>query len=112
MGNLEFLAKPRECEKTRTETAEEIEKAIKTYQMPGDAGWWLIGFLSDEAVLLHSEVRKLRAPAKTTLKAFKQWFLYEPPAPKLRGHSSRMWEDDNDLVALRVPAEQDCECLP
>jgi hypothetical protein len=37
MGNLEFLAKPRECEKTRTETAEEIEKAIKTYQMPGDA---------------------------------------------------------------------------
>jgi len=37
MGNLEFLAKPRECQKTGTETAEEIEKAIKTYQMPGDA---------------------------------------------------------------------------
>ena len=62
----------------------------------------------DEALLLHSRVLKLEAPANRTLKAFKEWFG-SPGAgnTRLRGGSSHILDDDDDLVALRVPAEQD-----
>ena len=62
---------------------------------------------AEEALLLHSNILQLKKPAKTTLKAFKQWFEPEPRKTKLRGNSSRILDDESDLVALRVPADQD-----
>ena len=61
----------------------------------------------DEALLAHSEVLRLSRPADNTLKAFKQWFEPKPRRTRLRGHSSHVLDDASDLVALRVPAEQD-----
>lgn len=61
----------------------------------------------DEALLLYSEVLKLGAPGSSAIRAFKEFFLHEYPAPKLRGHSSRILDNQSDPVALRTPAEQD-----
>lgn len=62
---------------------------------------------TDEALLLHSKVLGLRKPAANTLKAFKQWFEPLPRRAQLRGYSSHVLDDESDLVALRVPADQD-----
>lgn len=61
----------------------------------------------EEALLLHSNILQLRKPAKNTLKAFKKWFEPEPRKTRLRGNSSRILDDESDLVALRVPTDQD-----
>lgn len=61
----------------------------------------------EEALLLHSNILQLKKPAENTLKAFKQWFEPEPRKTKLRGNSSHILDDESDLVALRVPADQD-----
>ena len=62
----------------------------------------------DKALLLHSKVLKLEAPASRTLRAFKVWFG-SPGAgnTRLRGQSSHILDNEDDLVALRIPAEQD-----
>lgn len=93
--DFERLAKTQgreEREKKRMEVAEQIEIAIKKYH---------------EALLVHSEVLRLSRPADNTLKAFKQWFEPKPTRARLRGHSRHILDDASDLVALRVPAEQD-----
>ena len=61
----------------------------------------------DKALLLHGEVLRLHKPADTTLKAFKQYFEPKPNRSRLRGNSSRILDDESDLLALRVPADQD-----
>lgn len=61
----------------------------------------------DKALLLHSQIVKLQAPSKGTLRAFRHWFKPGPRKTKLRGHSSRILDDDSDLLALRVPVDQD-----
>ena len=61
----------------------------------------------DEALLLHSKLLALSSPAQRTLKAYKRWFKPEEGDTKLRGHSSRILDQEDDLVALRVPAAQD-----
>lgn len=61
----------------------------------------------DEALLLYSQILGLKAPAHNTFKAYKRWFEPKPRKTKLRGHSSHILDDESDLVALRVPANQD-----
>jgi len=62
----------------------------------------------DDALLRHSEILKLEAPANRTLKAFKEWFgSPDVGNTRLRGQSSHILDDENDLIALRIPAEQD-----
>ncbi|MCJ1245211.1 hypothetical protein MMC30_002412 [Trapelia coarctata] len=91
--DFEASSTVREREKWRMETAEAIQKTLKEYH---------------EALLLHSGVLKLEAPANRTLKAFKDWFGNPNEGnTRLRGQSSHILDDENDLIALRIPAEQD-----
>ena len=60
----------------------------------------------DEALLLHSKVLLLKPPAANTLKGFKAEFEPKPGRTALRGESSRILDNKDDLVALRVPTDQ------
>ena len=61
----------------------------------------------DKALLLYSQIVNLQAPAHNTFKAYKRWFEPTPQKTRLRGHSSHILDDESDLVALRIPANQD-----
>lgn len=63
--------------------------------------------MPDKALLLYSQILNLQAPAHNTFKAYKHWFEPKPRKTKLRGHSSHILDDESDLAALRVPANQD-----
>ena len=66
----------------------------------------------DEALASHQRLLNTPPPAKTTVKA--NWFL-DPTGkktpdnrrPQLWGASEKVYADPHDLVALRVPADQD-----
>lgn len=65
-----------------------------------------------EALAVHQTLLNSTPPAHTTIKAMKEWFLdtssySSKPAPRLWGKSAKKYDDVHDLVALRVPADQD-----
>ena len=67
---------------------------------------------TDEALAVHQTLLHSASPAHTTIKAMKDWFLdaspySSRPAPRLWGNSVKKYDDEHDLVALRVPADQD-----
>jgi len=66
----------------------------------------------DETLAVHQLLLNSKPPAATTVKAMKGWFLGQntgktPFIPQLFDSSKKRFEDPNDLVALRVPADQD-----
>jgi hypothetical protein len=66
----------------------------------------------DEALAVHQILLNSKAAAATTVKALRDWFLDKNngkvcPRPQLWGSSQTMFDNENDLVALRVPADQD-----
>ncbi|KAI0021091.1 hypothetical protein F4780DRAFT_298916 [Xylariomycetidae sp. FL0641] len=62
------------------------------------------------ALRLHQELLNSRPPAETTVRLMKRWFHGEDTphkTPQLWGESSKRFDDAHDLVALRVPEDQD-----
>ncbi|KAL4948176.1 hypothetical protein BDW69DRAFT_189508 [Aspergillus filifer] len=59
----------------------------------------------DEALLLQSEITKLKRPNKRVLEAYRHWFL--KPFPVLGGFAKRALDDTDDLVALSTLPEGD-----
>ncbi|KAL5351455.1 hypothetical protein ACLOAV_003314 [Pseudogymnoascus australis] len=63
-----------------------------------------------EALAVQQTLLNSKPPAATTIKGMREWFsdTHKPyPAPQLWGASEKRLEDPYDLVALRVPADQD-----
>ncbi|KAE9377658.1 hypothetical protein N431DRAFT_461252 [Stipitochalara longipes BDJ] len=65
-----------------------------------------------ETLAVHQALLNSKPPATTTVKAMKAWFLGQTSGetnsiPQLFDSSKKRFEDPNDLVALRVPADQD-----
>ncbi|KAH6663075.1 hypothetical protein B0J14DRAFT_280064 [Halenospora varia] len=65
-----------------------------------------------EALAVHQTLLNSKPPASTTVKAMRNWFLdinsgKMDPRPQLWGSSETKYDDIHDLVALRVPADQD-----
>ncbi|OBT99590.1 hypothetical protein VE01_02892 [Pseudogymnoascus verrucosus] len=66
----------------------------------------------DEALAVHQTLLNSKPPAATTIKGMREWFLdthngKQYGAPQLWGASEKRFDDPYDLVALRVPADQD-----
>lgn len=66
----------------------------------------------DETLVAHQVLLNSEPPAKTTIKAMRDWFRgvnssKTEPVPQLFDSSKRRFDDASDLVALRVPADQD-----
>jgi len=65
----------------------------------------------DEALDVHQTLLNSKSPAPTTVKAMRNWFIDSTPGredrPQLWGNSVKKYDDIHDLVALRVPADQD-----
>jgi len=67
---------------------------------------------SDEALVVHQTLLNSKPPATTTVKAMRNWFLDKNSGnaelrPQLWGSSKTKYDEIHDLVALRVPADQD-----
>lgn len=67
---------------------------------------------TDEALALHQTLLNSRPPAKTTVDGIRDWFLginngQTHPEAQLWGSSATLFDDPSDLVALRVPLDQD-----
>lgn len=60
---------------------------------------------SDEALLLQSEIAKLKRPNKRVLDAYGQWF--KKPYPALGGQAKTFLDAPNDLVALNTSPATD-----
>ena len=60
---------------------------------------------SDEALLLQSEIAKLKRPNQRVLDAYRQWF--KKPYPALGGQAKTFLDSLNDLVALNTSLEAD-----
>ena len=68
----------------------------------------------DETIAIHKDLLNTPPPSKNTVKAMRNWFFNNQAGTKggdgdaqLWGASEHMFDDFHDLVALRVPAEQD-----
>lgn len=66
----------------------------------------------DEALAVHQTLLNSKPPAATTIKGMKDWFENKQngkmhAAPQLWGANEKRFKDPYDLVALRVPADQD-----
>ncbi|KAE8448613.1 hypothetical protein EG329_009038 [Mollisiaceae sp. DMI_Dod_QoI] len=68
----------------------------------------------DSALAAHQLLLNSPPPSKSTVKALRNWFFQNTSgtknadgAPQLWGASSTLFSDPHDLVALRVPADQD-----
>jgi hypothetical protein len=80
--------------------------------MRRDLAFRLLTTCTDEALAVHQTLLNSKTPALTTIKAMKSWFLATSsdkvePRPQLWGNSVKKYDDVHDLVALRVPADQD-----
>jgi hypothetical protein len=97
------------------ELALKIRGKLKEYRMPcsreprtvivADDG-------SDEALVVHQTLLNSKPPATTTVKAMRNWFLDKNSGnaelrPQLWGSSKTKYDEIHDLVALRVPTDQD-----
>ncbi|KUJ13202.1 uncharacterized protein LY89DRAFT_651306 [Mollisia scopiformis] len=65
-----------------------------------------------EALAVHKTLLNSKPPASTTVRAMRNWFLDTTSdkvesRPQLWGSSAKKYDDVHDLVALRVPADQD-----
>lgn len=60
---------------------------------------------SDEALLLQSEIAKLKRPNQRVLDTFRQWF--KTPYPALGGQTKTFLDAPNDLVALNTSPATD-----
>ncbi|KFY32813.1 hypothetical protein V495_08702, partial [Pseudogymnoascus sp. VKM F-4514 (FW-929)] len=64
-----------------------------------------------EALAVHQTLLNSKPPAATTIKAMTDWFFRHNGVPTTRpqlwGASGKRFHDPYDLVALRVPADQD-----
>ncbi|KAI1269871.1 hypothetical protein F5Y18DRAFT_112264 [Xylariaceae sp. FL1019] len=62
-----------------------------------------------DALARQQALLNLEKPAHTTVQRMRKWFLGEEEnkQPQLWGRSQKRFEDVNDLVALKVPANQD-----
>ncbi|KFY34897.1 hypothetical protein V494_06389 [Pseudogymnoascus sp. VKM F-4513 (FW-928)] len=65
-----------------------------------------------EALAVHQTLLNSKPPAATTIKGMKEWFTgihdgKHYAAPQLFGANEKRFDDPYDLVALRVPADQD-----
>lgn len=84
-------------QKERWELTKQIRKTLKEYR---------------EALLFESTLATLPRPSKGVLKAFRMEFNNEgdskgKPFPTLGGNSAEIYDDVEDLVALRVQDDQD-----
>jgi len=89
------FVQPRQNEKM--ELALKIKEKLKEYH---------------EALAVHQTLLNSKPPAPITVKAMRNWFLDTTsnkvkPRPQLWGSSMKKYDDIHDLVALRVPADQD-----
>jgi hypothetical protein len=64
---------------------------------------------SDEALLLQSEMAKLKRPNKRVLVAYSQWF--KKPYPALGGQAKTFLDTPQDLVALNTSPATDYRAL-
>lgn len=65
---------------------------------------------ADEALAVHQVLLNSKSPAETTVKAMRDWFLDKNsvnPNEQLWGNSLIKYDNIHDLVALRVPVDQD-----
>ena len=62
---------------------------------------------ANEALLLNSQILGLKPPIETSLRAFKAKSEPQPRKTMLCGCSSHILDDEKDLIALQVPADQD-----
>ncbi|KAF2822691.1 hypothetical protein CC86DRAFT_300463 [Ophiobolus disseminans] len=83
-------------QKERKELVKEIRRTLKEYR---------------KALLFESTLASLPPPSKRVLRAFRTEFLNESLGsgsfPTLGGHSTGLYDDIDDLVALRMPESQD-----
>ena len=82
-------------EKKRMKIVKEVREKIKEYR---------------EAILLESTLISLKSPSRRTWKAFQNTFHNadsEEPYPTLGGNSASLYDNRNDLMALRVGTEED-----
>jgi hypothetical protein len=84
-------------QKERMDTVRQIRSTLKEYR---------------EALLFESTLASLPPPSKRVLRAFRTEFFNEAldsskGFPTLGGHSVDLWDDIDDLVALRVQEDQD-----
>jgi hypothetical protein len=84
-------------QKERWELAKQVREVLKEYR---------------EALLLESTLATLPPPSKGTLEAFRAVFhnqtdKKDQPFPTLGGHSAALYDDIDDLVALRVRETSD-----
>jgi hypothetical protein len=69
---------------------------------------------TDSALAAHQLLLNSPSPSKSTLTALRNWFFKNPlgirngdKSPQLWGASSNVFSNPHDLIALRVPADQD-----
>ncbi|KAH8803454.1 hypothetical protein F5884DRAFT_507896 [Xylogone sp. PMI_703] len=65
-----------------------------------------------DALVAHQVLLNAKPPVATTVRAMRDWYLdihsdKVEPRPQLWGNSVKKYDDIHDLVALRVPADQD-----
>lgn len=105
-------------EAKRMRLAQSIKTTLKEYResriprMSSSFGGFLIPCNLDEALILHSNIIHLPHPRKHQLETFRDWFSgrcsgISRNVPIIAGSSSKMLDDEDDLVCLRSPLEQD-----
>lgn len=110
---------PREDAKRRMDLILALRGKIKEYRMPFARFVYVISFSkpriapvsdrrwehTDEALLVQTEVAKLKPPVNRVLKAVRHFF--ETPHPLLGGKAKTFLQDEQDLVALKQPEGSD-----
>ena len=70
--------------------------------------------MTDETLALHKDLLNTTPPSNNTIRALRNWFFDNTAGtkggdktPHLWGASETLFDDPHDLIALRVPADQD-----
>lgn len=107
----------RQCEagsehaRARMQLIEDMEVALKSYcsLLRSFCPWFPdrteLTLKSAEALLLESELAKLRKPSNRVLSAYRKWF--KEPHPVLGGAAKTFLDDPDDLVAVNGTVESD-----
>lgn len=85
-------------QKERWQLVKQVRETMKEYR---------------EALLFESTLATLPAPSKSTVRAFREVYYNQAdgkgePFPTLGGHSAALYDDIDDLVALRAQETGDC----
>ena len=104
-------------EKERLRIVTEISRKLREYSMILPTltmyccSWEMYSWNVGEALILESTLLSLKSPQTRTLEAFRNVFHNVNSSgggyPTLGGHSARILDDANDLVALRTRQEED-----